>query len=102
MINQDLIKGDDFMVAYNYTRERIVGGAYDNRWDIPNPDRLSTEDHSKYLENEIIADSTITTSLLPCSIVCNGPNCTINFENTLSGAEETSLDALVAAHKNNT
>jgi hypothetical protein len=91
------------MTAYNYTRELINGGSYDGKWDIPNPERLATEDRSKCLENEIIAAVAITKALSPgCSMVCNGATCTINFTEALSGAEKLALDALVTAHKNNT
>jgi hypothetical protein len=91
------------MTAYNYTRELISEGLYEGKWDIPNPERLATEDRSKYLENEIIAAVAITKSLSPgCSMICNGATCTINFTETLDSAEKMALDALVAAHKNNT
>jgi hypothetical protein len=91
------------MASYVYTRDGIVGGAYNNEWDIPHPERLSTEDRSKQLENEITADAAITTALSSgCSMACDGDTCTIYFEDTLSGTEKTALDAVVTAHKNNT
>lgn len=89
------------MVAYTYTRNILTAeDEYKGQWDLPNPQKITGDDKTKYLENMIKAASgTITKTLVSTgSVVCNGATCTINFTEALSAAEETALDAVVAAH----
>jgi hypothetical protein len=47
------------------------------------------------LRQEVLDDAAITTTLTDIKVTSD--NCAINFESALSGAEETALDAVVAA-----
>lgn len=84
------------MSEYSYTRAKLSSGDYEGIWDINNPDRGTC------ICQEIEADGSIAKTLDCPAIICSGTSAKIYFNDTLSGAEETALDALVLAHKNNT
>lgn len=81
------------MADYTFTRTRLNG-----HWDIRNPARVDQEGNQIYLAKEI------ETALPGKSfrVVCEGTNCTVKFDATLTDAEETTLTNTVNAHKNNT
>lgn len=82
------------MADYVYTRD-LVNGSY----DINNVARVDGEGNQIYLYKEIQAEGTLPNEF---DIHCQTVVCTISFEETLTGEQQTTLDSIVAAHKNNT
>jgi hypothetical protein len=82
------------MTIYNFTRE-LVNGAY----DINNPQRLDGEGNQITLASEICV---IPEFAQKFNINCCLSSCNITFNFTLTSEQETQLNTIVAAHKNNT
>ena len=79
------------MADYIYTRE-IVGGSY----NIDNINHTDGGAEPVPLQIEIKSEPTLLDEF---KIVCVGAICTITFDPALNGAQETTLDGIVANQK---
>ena len=78
---------------YIYTRD-IIDGAY----NIHNHARIDGEGEQINLAKE--AEDALSGENF--NLICDGTEAKFVFENTLDAGQITTLDAVVAAHKNNT
>lgn len=80
------------MFDYFFTRELI-----DGRYNIDNIDRVIGE-------NQLHLFTEIKTALPgnDFKIICNGSDVKISFVSELSSGDQTTLDNVITAHKNNT
>ena len=79
------------MADYPYTRE-LVNGLY----NINNINHTNGGAEPVPLRDEIKAEATLPDQF---TIVCNGPVCTVTTAASLTGAQETTLSAIVANQK---
>lgn len=86
------------MATYNFSRE-IVTGITNSGYNINNKERLDGEGNSICLYMEI---NEIPEFKGKFRIDCHDESCKIEFNFTLTSEQETTLNNIVTAHKNNT
>lgn len=79
---------------YEFTRN-LVGGSY----DINNVVRVDGEGNQIYLYKEILNEGSLPNAF---NINCEEASCIITFLEELTSEQETTLNNIVSAHKNNT
>jgi len=80
------------MAEYLYIRSLVSG-----KYDINNPDRVDGGSNQIYLAKEV--ESALPGKMF--KLICNDSEAKFVFNNTLSGAEETTLSTTVSDHQNN-
>ena len=82
------------MAGYQYSRELVNG-----RYNINNINHTEGGDTNVHLFTEIINELTLPDEF---NITCVNSSCIITFASELSGAQQTTLDNIVAYHKTDT